>query len=113
MNDWFFQYHYPGDPLVPGLMLVEAIGHMATLAIVTLPDLKAKRCYLASIQSAKCYTQVRPGNILLIETEIIQYSRGVARCKGICKVKDETACDAEMTFVVPDVLEQYKVQRKE
>ena len=110
MNDWFFKYHYPGDPIVPGMMLVEAIGQMATLAIVTLPGLKAKRAYLAGGRYLKCYTQVRPGNVLVIETEILSYTRGVARCKGFCKVNDETACDAELTFVVPDILNQYRVK---
>lgn len=112
MNDWFFKYHYPGDPLVPGLLLVEAIGQMATLAIVTMPDLKAKRCYLASVQGAKCFMQVRPGSILTIETEIIKYTRGVANCKGICKVGEQIACEAELTFVVYDVINQFKIKPK-
>jgi 3-hydroxyacyl-[acyl-carrier-protein] dehydratase len=109
MSDWFFKYHYPGDPLVPGIFLVEAIGQMATLAIVTMPGLKGKRMYLAGLQRSKCYTQVRPAVKMIIDTKIIKYTRGVAHCEGVCVVDGETACDAELTFVVPDVLNQYKV----
>jgi 3-hydroxyacyl-[acyl-carrier-protein] dehydratase len=111
MNDWFFQYHFPGDPLMPGVLLTEAIDQMAALAIAALPDLKAKRGYLSSIKSAKFYVPVRPGSILYIESEIIEYNRGVVHCQGRCKVKDEVVCEAELTFVLPDVLEQYKVQK--
>lgn len=110
MNDWFFKYHYPGDPLVPGMMLIEAIGQMATLAICTLPGLKAKRCYLSSVQSSKCYVQVRPASVLYIETEIINYRRGVARVKGKCKVDEKIACEAELTFIVVDIFNEFRVK---
>jgi len=111
MNDWFFEYHYPGDPLMPGTLLTECISQMASLAIVTMPDLKAKRGYLQSIQSAKFYLPARPGNILLIEAEIIKYYRGVVHCKGTCKIKNEMISEAELTFVIPDVLNKYKVKK--
>ncbi len=102
MNDWFFKYHYVGDPIVPGVLLVEAIGQMATIAIVTLPGLKGKRCYLSKIHHTRCSGTVRPSSILVIDTNIISYKYGVAKVKGNCSVDDKVVCDAELTFIVVD-----------
>jgi len=73
MNDYFFKYHFPGDPIMPGVLLVEAIGQVATLALVTMPELKTKNNYLTKIKNADFFLAVRPGNILYIETEILKY----------------------------------------
>ena len=106
-DEWFFPIHFPGEPNVPGAFLLEAAAQMLTIAITTLPDLAGKTTRFVSFDM-KCKREVLPGERLTIRADVISWKRGVGKGKGIGYVGDEIACEANMTIVIPDVLNQFK-----
>jgi 3-hydroxyacyl-[acyl-carrier-protein] dehydratase len=110
-KDWFFACHFPGDPNMPGLLQIEALMQTAALAIVTLPGNKGRICYLTSADKLKFRKKIVSGDRLDIETKILSFKRGVGKCHGIGRVNGEFACEAEMNFVVPEILAEFSVTR--
>lgn len=108
-NDWFFDCHFPGDPNMPGMLQVEALVQMSALAIVTLPGNKGKVCYLTSADKLLFKRRIVAGDRLDIATEVKSFKRGMAKCTGVGSVGGELACKAEFNFVVPDIIEDFRV----
>lgn len=110
-EDWFFKCHFPGDPNMPGLLQIEALVQMSALAIVTLPGNKGKVCYLTSADTLKLKRKILPGDRLDIETRVLSFKRGIAKCEGRGLVQGVLACEAVFTIVVPHILDTFKVAR--
>ncbi|MBC7906141.1 MAG: beta-hydroxyacyl-ACP dehydratase [Rhodospirillaceae bacterium] len=110
-EDWFFKCHFPGDPNMPGLLQIEALVQMSALAIVTLPGNKGTVCYLTSADALKLKRKILPGDRLDIETRVISFKRGIAKCEGRGLVQGTLACEASFTIVVPHILDAFKVAR--
>ena len=108
-NDWFFECHWPGDPNMPGMLQIEALVQLSALTVLTLPGNKGKVVYIASANNLKFARRVLPGDCLSMTCELKSWLRGVGRCIAKGSVGDEFACAAEFTFVMPDILAQYKV----
>ncbi len=106
-NDWFFECHWEGDPNMPGMLQVEAMVQMSALAIVTLPGNKGKVIYLASADKIKFKKKVLSNSRLCLETFILNWSRGVGKCKGFAKINNEIVCQAEFTITEPVTLKKY------
>jgi len=105
-DEWFFPIHFPGHPNVPGVLQLEAMAHMLTIAITTLPGNKGKVAHGIS-HSVKYKREIVPGEKLEIETKVLSWKRGI--CKGIGKgiVSGKVACEAEMTLTIPDILNKF------
>ncbi len=106
-NDWFFKCHWEGDPNMPGMLQVEALVQMSALAIVTLPGNKGKVIYLASADKIKFKKKVLSDSRLYLETVILNWSRGVGKCKGVGKINNEIVCEAEFIITEPITLNKY------
>ena len=109
---WFFQCHWQGDPNMPGMLQIEALVQMCALTVLTLPGNKGKIVYLTSANNIKLSRKIVPGDRLAIETELLSWKRGIGKCTGTGSVNDQIACRADFTFVMPDVLNKYKVLPK-
>jgi len=105
-NEWFFPIHFPNHPNVPGVLQLEALAQMLTVAITTLPGLKGKVTHALS-HVVKFKREIIPGERLDIKTNVISWSRGICKGTGKGYVKNELACEAEMTITIPDILEKY------
>ncbi len=105
-DEWFFPIHFPGHPNVPGVLQLEAMAQMLTIAITTLPGNKGKVAHGIS-HSVKYKREIVPGEKLEIETKVLSWKRGI--CKGIGKgiVSGKVACEAEMTLTIPDILNKF------
>ena len=112
-KDWFFACHFPGDPNMPGMLQIEALMQTAALAIVTLPGNKGRICYLTSADKLKFRRKIVSGDRFDIETKILSFNRGVGKCYGIGTVNGEFACEAEMSFVVPEILATFRMNPKQ
>ena len=99
-NDPWFAGHFPGTPLLPGVLIVEALAQTGAVAILGKDENRGKTAYFASINSAKFKRKVVPGDILTLETEIIKVKGPIGVGKATAKVRDEIACIAELTFAV-------------
>ena len=96
----FFAGHFPQEPVMPGVLIVEALAQTGAVAILGKDENRGKTAYFASINSAKFKRKVVPGDILTLETEIIKVKGPIGVGKATAKVRDEIACIAELTFAV-------------
>ena len=96
----FFAGHFPEEPVMPGVLTVEALAQTGAVAILGKDENRGKTAYFASINSAKFKRKVVPGDILTLETEIIKVKGPIGVGKATAKVGDEIACIAELTFAV-------------
>ena len=108
-KDWFFECHWPGDPNMPGMLQIEALIQMAALTVLTLAGNKGKIVYLTSASNIKLSRKIVEGDRLDIETKLLSWKRGVGNCSGIGSVNGEIACKADFTIVMPDILNEYKI----
>ena len=99
-NEPFFAGHFPEEPVMPGVLIVEALAQTGAVAILGKDEIRGKTAYFASINSAKFKRKVVPGDILTLETEIIKVKGPIGVGKATAKVGDEIACIAELTFAV-------------
>ena len=99
-NEPFFAGHFPEEPVMPGVLIVEALAQTGAVAILGKDENRGKTAYFASINSAKFKRKVVPGDILTLETEIIKVKGPIGVGKATAKVGAEISCIAELTFAV-------------
>ena len=99
-NEPFFQGHFPAEPVMPGVLIVEALAQTGSVAILSLEENKGKTAYFAAIQSAKFKKKVVPGDVLVLETEIIKTKGSIGIGKATATVDGKVAVQAELTFAV-------------
>jgi len=103
INEPFFQGHFPGHPIMPGVLIVEAmaqVGGMLLLGNLEEPDTKV--VYFMSIDNIKFRKPVRPGDQIVFEVEMIQVRGKIAKTRGVAKVNGEVVAEAEMAAMVRD-----------
>ena len=108
-DEWFFEVHWPNDPNMPGMLQIEALVQMSSLAILTLPNNKGKIMYLSSSKNLKFIKKIIPNSRLNIETKIKSFKRGIAVCDGVGTVENEIVCKAEFILILPDELKKYNL----
>ena len=109
INDWIFKVHWENDPNLPGMLQIEALVQMSSLAVLTLPGNKGKVMYLSSSNNVKFIKKVVPNCRFYIETKINNFKRGIANCEGIGKVNSTVVCKADFTLILPDELKKYRL----
>ena len=102
MNEPFFQGHFPGHPIMPGVLQLEAIAQVAGILMMRRAENYGKIAYFMSAEEVKWRKPVRPGDTLMIEVEITRQRGAIGRAKGICRVQDEVVSEAEVTFMLAD-----------
>ncbi|MFC4386532.1 3-hydroxyacyl-ACP dehydratase FabZ [Gracilibacillus marinus] len=100
INEPFFQGHFPDYPVMPGVLIVEALAQVGAVAILSKDAFKGKIGFLAGIDKCRFKRQVKPGDQLSLEVEIIRIKGPIGKGKAVAKVGDELACEAEITFAV-------------
>lgn len=100
MNEQIFQGHYPGKPIMPGVLMVEALAQLGGVAILSLDKYKGKKPILGAIKNAKFRRMVVPGDVLKLEIEIVKVKGPAGIGKGIATVNGEKAVEAEITFMI-------------
>ena len=100
-NEPFFAGHFPQEPVMPGVLIIEALAQTGAVAILSKPENKGKIAYFASINNAKFKNKVVPGDTLTLEVEIIKEKgpMGVGRAKATNQ-DGKVAVIAELTFAV-------------
>ena len=98
MNEPFFQGHFPGFPVMPGVLITEALAQACgTLAILSEGGRNDKEIYFfAGIDNARFKRQVIPGDQLVFEVELLQSKRGIGKFKAVAKVDGQVAVEAEI-----------------
>lgn len=96
----YFQGHFPGYPLMPGVLQLEAIAQAAGLLMLKRMENAGQLAYFMSAEDVKWRKPVRPGDILVIEVELTKSRGKIGRAKGVCKVQGEIVSEAEVTFML-------------
>jgi len=102
INEWFFECHFPGNPVMPGILQLEAIFQTGALSVHTLPGNEDKTTYIARVSNLAYFVHIRPGDVLRIDTVLDSWKRGIGKGRGVIYVKDKVACKAEYTLVIED-----------
>jgi UDP-3-O-[3-hydroxymyristoyl] N-acetylglucosamine deacetylase/3-hydroxyacyl-[acyl-carrier-protein] dehydratase len=102
INEPYFQGHFPGRPIMPGVLQLEAIAQVAGILMLIQPENEGKPAYFMSAEKVKWRKPVRPGDVLKIEVELTRKRGRIGRAKGVCSVDGENVSEAEVTFMVLD-----------
>lgn len=106
-NEWFFQCHFPDDPIVPGVFQVEAITQTTALAIHPIEGMEDKKILLKKFVNIDFIHGVRPGDQLFIDANIISFRRGIIKAEGEAYVMEndqkKITCKAEFQMIVPEL----------
>ena len=95
----FFRGHFPQEPVMPGVLIIEALAQVGAVAVLSLEENKGKTAYFGAITNARFRKKVCPGDKLRLECEIIKGKGPVGIGKAVASVGDEVAVTAELTFV--------------
>ena len=102
MNELFFQGHFPGHPVMPGVLQLEAMAQVASILMLRIPENMGKIGYFMSCDKVKWRKPVVPGDVLIIETELVKMRGAIGVATGRCLVNGEVTCEAELKFMVQD-----------
>lgn len=103
INEAFFQGHFPGHPVMPGVLIVEAMAQTGGLLLLEqVKDREGKLFYFMSLDNVKFRRPVVPGDQLRMEVEMLQFRGKIARMKGVAYVEGQVATEAEMMACVVD-----------
>ena len=96
----YFAGHFPGNPVMPGVLIIEELAQTGSVAILSQPEWKGKTAYFAGIDKAKFKKNVLPGDTLILEPEIIKVKGPMGVGKAVARVDGKLACSAELTFAI-------------
>lgn len=99
-QDWYFKIHFPGNPMMPGVFIMESIMQTGGYIINTMPGKKDFALVFRGCKSLDFYKDVRPGDILRTHATLESYKRGVAKFFGEAFVDDVKVCSMKFTLVV-------------
>lgn len=100
MNEPHFMGHFPRNPVMPGVLIIEALAQTGAVAILCQDEWKGKTAYFAGINNAKFKQKVVPGDTLELTTEIIKVKGPIGVGKAVARVNGKVACMAELTFAI-------------
>ncbi len=99
-NEEFFNGHFPQEPVMPGVLIIEAMAQAGAVAILSMEEYKGKTAYFGGIDKAKFRQKVVPGDTLRLEVEIVKLKKVAGIGKGIAYVGDKKVAEAELTFML-------------
>jgi UDP-3-O-[3-hydroxymyristoyl] N-acetylglucosamine deacetylase/3-hydroxyacyl-[acyl-carrier-protein] dehydratase len=100
INEPYFQGHFPGHPIMPGVLQLEAIAQTAGILMLRQAENTGLLAYFMAANDVKWRNPVWPGDTLVIEVELTKSRGKIGKAKGVCKVRDEIVSEAEVTFIL-------------
>ena len=102
VNEPFFQGHFPGRPIMPGVLQLEAMAQVAGVLMLTRSQEKPQLAYFMSAEEVKWRKPVLPGDTLAIEVQLTKARGKIGKARGVCKVRGEVVSEAMVTFMLSD-----------
>ncbi len=104
-NEPFFEGHFPDYPVMPGVLIVEAMAQVGAVGVMALEEFRGKLALFAGIDGVRFRRQVIPGDTLRMEVELTRLKGRAGRGKGAATVHGERVCEAELMFAFADKVE--------
>lgn len=101
-NEYFFPGHFPEEPVMPGVLIIEALAQTGAIAILSLEEYKGKVAYFGGIKNARFREKVVPGDVIRLDVEIIKRRGPIGIGKAIATVNGKVVVDCELTFAVAE-----------
>lgn len=102
VNEPFFVGHFPEYPVMPGVLIVEALAQVGAVAMLKKEENRGRLAFFVGIDNCRFKKQVKPGDQLRLEVEIIRAKGSVGKGKGVATVDGELVCEAEIMFALGD-----------
>ncbi len=99
-NEEFFNGHFPDYPVMPGVLIVEALAQVGAVAMLKKEENRGRLAFFAGIDGCRFKKQVKPGDQLRLEVEIVRLRGPIGKGKAVATVDGEVACEAEITFAL-------------
>lgn len=99
-NEPFFAGHFPGEPIMPGVLIIEALAQTGAVALLSMPENKGRLALFGGIKNAKFKGKVVPGDVLMLETSIIKMKGPVGVGDAKAYVDGKVVATAEITFML-------------
>lgn len=100
INEYFFQGHFPQEPVMPGVLIIEALAQAGAVAILKMEKYQGKIAFFAGIDKAKFRKKVVPGDVLKLEVQIIKIKGPAGLGKAVASVDGKVAVQAELMFFI-------------
>jgi 3-hydroxyacyl-[acyl-carrier-protein] dehydratase len=102
INEPFFPGHFPDNPIMPGVLITEALAQVGAVAVLSMPEHRGKLAYFAGIDHMRFRHPVRPGDTLRLEVTLQKMRRGVGKAHGTATVGGQVACEGELMMALGD-----------
>jgi UDP-3-O-[3-hydroxymyristoyl] N-acetylglucosamine deacetylase/3-hydroxyacyl-[acyl-carrier-protein] dehydratase len=102
INEEFFRGHFPGHPILPGVLQLEAIAQVAGIVLLKTANITNQIAYFMAAEDVKWRKPVVPGDTLVIEVELTKVRGKIGKANGVCKVAGEVVSEAQVTFMLRD-----------
>ena len=102
VNEPFFQGHFPGNPIMPGVLITEALAQTGAVLLLSMPENKGKLGVFTGINNFKFRRQVVPGDTLTLTAELLVYRHGMGKANVKATVDGDVAAMGEISFAVID-----------
>lgn len=99
-DEYYFRGHFPNEPVMPGVLIIEALAQVGAVCILSCEQFKGKTAYFGGINQCRFKKKVVPGDVLLLEVELIKQKGPVAIAKAVATVEGKVAASAELTVVI-------------
>jgi 3-hydroxyacyl-[acyl-carrier-protein] dehydratase len=101
-NEWFFEGHFPGNPIMPGVLIIEALAQVGAVAALSAPSNRGKLGLFAGIDKVRFRRQVKPGDQLRLDVRLDRVRASIGKATAIATVDGETAAQGQLTFAIVD-----------
>lgn len=106
INEHFFQGHFPQYPVMPGVLIVEALAQTGGIAVGSMEEYKGRIAFFAGIDNVRFKRQVKPGDTLRLEVELTQLRRSIGMASALATVDGEVACKGDIMFALGPLMSE-------
>ncbi len=106
INESFFRGHFPGNPVMPGVLIIETLAQAASILILKSPAFYKKTAYLGAVKNAKFRGMVKPGDVMKLHIEMLKVRARMGIVNAVATVDGKKVCSVELTFVVAERTEK-------
>ena len=106
INEPFFAGHFPGNPVMPGVLQIEALAQVGAVAVLSQPRYRGKLAFFARIENVRFRKPVVPGDTLELEVQLVELRRNIGKGHGVARVRQVVVSEGDFTFALADPPDQ-------